>query len=221
MPPKKRPLSDSRSAPKKPPAPLTESSKPRRSTRAPAARTVAGTSRAKAVPGAEDSAPLHVLMVASEAHPFAKTGGLAEVTGALPLALARLGHRVTLVIPRYRGMPAKVNSHATLSFAGRGQVVGFARETLADRVTAILVDAPELFDREGLYGTADGDYADNAWRFAVFSRAALEFVRRSGERPSIIHAHDWQTGLLPAYQKMHFSPDPIVGGVPTIFTIHN
>jgi starch synthase len=83
------------------------------------------------------------------------------------------------------------------------------------------VDAPDLFDREGLYGTADGDYADNAWRFAVFSRAALEFARLSGQRPSIIHAHDWQTGLVPAYQKMHFSHDPIVGGVPSIFTIHN
>ena len=67
----------------------------------------------------------------------------------------------------------------------------------------------------------DGDYADNAWRFAVFSRAALEYARLSGERPSVIHAHDWQAGLVAAYQKMHLSADPIVGGVPAIFTIHN
>ena len=160
-------------------------------------------------------------MVTSEAHPFAKTGGLAEVTGALPLALARLGHRVTVIIPRYRGIEVGRGDEATFSLAGRSVGVGFARQPLAAGVEAVLVDAPDLFDREGLYGTADGDYADNAWRFAVFSRAALEFARLSGQRPSIIHAHDWQTGLVPAYQKMHFSHDPIVGGVPSIFTIHN
>jgi starch synthase len=160
-------------------------------------------------------------MVTSEAHPFAKTGGLAEVTGALPLALARLGHRVTVIIPRYRGIEVERVDEATFSLAGRSVGVGFARQPLAAGVEAVLVDAPDLFDREGLYGTADGDYADNAWRFAVFSRAALEFARLSGQRPSIIHAHEWQTGLVPAYQKMHFSHDPIVGGVPSIFTIHN
>ena len=73
----------------------------------------------------------------------------------------------------------------------------------------------------GLYGDANGDYRDNAWRFAVFSRAALEYARAKGGRPSIIHAHDWQAGLVPVYQKMLFSPDPIVGGVPVVFTIHN
>jgi starch synthase len=160
-------------------------------------------------------------MATSEAHPFAKTGGLAEVAGALPLALGRLGHRVTVIVPRYRGTAVDRIEPATFSLAGRSVSVGFARQPLAPNVEAVLVDAPELFDRDGLYGTASEDFPDNAWRFAAFSRAALEFIRRSGERPSIIHAHDWQTGLVPAYQKMHFSPDPIVGGVPAIFTIHN
>jgi starch synthase len=172
-------------------------------------------------PTAESAEPLHVVMVTSEAHPFAKTGGLAEVAGALPLALGRLGHRVTLIVPKYRGIPVEGIEPATFLLGGRSVSVGFARQPLAPRVEAVLVDVPELFDRVGLYGTADGDFPDNAWRFAVFSRAALEFVRRSGERPSILHAHDWQTGLVPAYQKMHFSPDPAVGGVPAIFTIHN
>jgi starch synthase len=160
-------------------------------------------------------------MVTPEAHPFAKTGGLAEVTGALPLALARLGHRVTMVLPRYRGIAVDRIEPTTFSLGGRSVSVGFARQPLAARVTAVLVDAPDLFDREGLYGTPTGDYSDNAWRFAVFGRAALEFARFAAERPSIIHAHDWQTGLVPAYQKMHFSDDPFVGGVPAIFTIHN
>lgn len=162
-----------------------------------------------------------MVIVTSEAHPFAKTGGLAEVTGALPLALARLGHRVTVILPRYRGLISERLAETTFSLGGRSVTVGFALQPLADRVNAVLVDAPDLFDREGLYGTAAGDYADNAWRFAVFSRAALEFARLSRERPSIIHAHDWQTGLVSAYQKMHFSHDPILGGVPAIFTIHN
>jgi starch synthase len=92
---------------------------------------------------------------------------------------------------------------------------------LSDGQRLVLVDAPELFDREGLYGTSSGDYGDNWYRFAVFSRAALEYQRHKGVRPSIIHAHDWQTGLVPVYQKMYYSDDPAVGGVPAVFTIHN
>ncbi len=70
--------------------------------------------------------------------------------------------------------------------------------------------------------SSDGhDFPDNAWRFAVFGRAALEYVRRRGERPAVIHAHDWQSGMVPVFQKMHFSNDPVIGGVPVIFTIHN
>lgn len=174
----------------------------------------------RAVP---DGEPLSILMVSSEAHPFAKTGGLAEVAGSLPDALARLGHRVTLIVPRYRGTDTGDASgeRATFAMGERNVTVTFFRRELKPGVTAILVDAPELFDRPGIYNEAGQDYPDNAWRFAVFCRAALEYARLRGERPSVIHAHDWQTGLVPVYQKMLFSPDPIVGGVPAVFTIHN
>jgi starch synthase len=170
-----------------------------------------------------ESGGLSILMVTSEAHPFAKTGGLAEVTGALPLALARLGHRVTLVVPRYREVDISGNNarRATLQFGDRRQDVAFVARPLAPGVTAILVDAPALYDRPGLYGQEGVDYEDNAWRFAVLSMAALEYARLTGERPSIIHAHDWQAGLVPVFQKMVMSDDPIVGGVPAVFTIHN
>ena len=166
---------------------------------------------------------LSILMVASEAHPFAKTGGLAEVAGALPMALARLGHRVTLVVPRYRGVDAGggASREVMLNFGVRTQAVSFITKPLGDGVTAVLVDAPKLFDRAGLYGEGGLDYEDNAWRFAVLSRAALEYARMAGERPSIIHAHDWQTGMVPVFQKMFMSADPYVGGVPVVFTIHN
>ena len=172
------------------------------------------------------SAPesLSILMVASEAHPYAKTGGLAEVAAALPAALGRLGHRVTLILPRYRGIDvAGGRSESTsIQLGSRVQRVAFRTTEEHAGVTAVFVDVPELFDRDGgLYNVNGVDYPDNAWRFAVFCRAALEYARLQGERPSVIHAHDWQTGLVPVYQKMYFSPDPVVGGVPVIFTIHN
>ncbi len=163
-------------------------------------------------------------MVASEAHPYAKTGGLAEVVAALSDALGRLGHRVTLVLPRYRGVDTPgFRAHSTrIELGGRVTSVVFRIGEERAGVTAVFVDVPELFDRPGgLYNVDGVDYPDNSWRFALFSRAALEYARLRGERPSIIHAHDWQTGLVPVYQKMHFSPDPVIGGVPAIFTIHN
>ena len=162
-------------------------------------------------------------MVTPEAHPFAKTGGLAEVAAALPAALVRLGHAVTLVLPRYRAATPDLSPVQTLDLpmGSRSIRIGFVEQPMPDGVRAVLVDAPELFDRPGLYGADGRDYPDNALRFAVLSRAALEYARLQGERLDIIHAHDWQTGLVPVYQKMHLSGDPVVGGVPTVFTIHN
>ena len=166
---------------------------------------------------------LKILMVVPEAHPFAKTGGLAEVAGALPAALVQLGHSVTLVLPRYRGVAPGASAARTieLPLGGRTFTAGLLEQQMPDGVRAILVDVPELFDRPGLYGVDGRDFPDNALRFAVLSRAALEFARLEGVRPDVIHAHDWQTGLVPVYQKMHFSGDPVVGGVPVVFTIHN
>src|SRR5687767_6316919 len=166
---------------------------------------------------------LRILMISSEAHPFAKTGGLAEVLGALPAALARLGHDVTVVLPRYRGVHAEQATRLehTVELGPHRIPMAFLEVGLAEGVTAVLVDVPPLFDRDGLYGSDGRDFADNALRFAVLSRAALEYARLKGERLSIVHAHDWQAALVPVYQKLHLSGDPIVGGVPTVFTIHN
>ena len=161
-------------------------------------------------------------MVSSEAHPFAKTGGLAEVVGALPSALRRLGHEVTIVVPRYRGVAAGGDTREFSVDLGTRRISGrFLTTTLPDGVRAVLVDVPELFDRPGLYGVDGADYPDNAIRFATLSRAALEYIRSGGQRPDVIHAHDWQAGLVPVYQKMRLANDPVVGGVPVVFTIHN
>ena len=228
MPPKKTP---------KPKAPATSEPKPEKKLAAPRARkapakpkapkataaTPARTPIPVVTPAAHALRGLSILMVAPEAHPFAKTGGLAEVVGALPLALARLGHRVTLVLPRYRGtdISGEAARPTTLNFGVRTQQVSLITQPIAEGVTAVLVDAPELFDRAGLYGESGLDYDDNAWRFAVLSLASLEYARLQGERPSVIHAHEWQTGLVPVFQKMLMSADPTVGGVPVVFTIHN
>jgi starch synthase len=181
----------------------------------PARRSVRATPDARA--------PLDVLMISPEAQPYAHTGGLAEVAAALPDALGRMGHRVTLVIPRYRGVDVS-GAHAetvTVQFGKRPVEVTFYTGVSRNGVTPVFVDADGLYDREGLYSSDGHDFPDNAWRFAVFSRAALEYVRRRGERPAVIHAHDWQSGMVPVFQKMQFSTDPVIGGVPVIFTIHN
>jgi len=280
---------------------------------------------------------LHVLLVTPEAQPFAHTGGLADVAGALPHALARLGHRVTLVLPRYRGVdvssatptaveipfgtnrypvtyytlespvvssepripgpepsvasressvaspevpvarPKSRTASSKSSAASGRESAGTAKPTVASAkasepkgspahgakkktsgrgkkppasaariatadpkvvsapvkalsssakrsagaVTVVFIDAPDLFDRDGMYGDANGEYHDNAFRFAVLSRGALEYARVTGERPSVVHAHDWQTGLVPVYLKTVLADDPVLGGVPSVFTIHN
>jgi starch synthase len=167
-------------------------------------------------------APLDILMITSEARPFAKTGGLADVAAALPPALARMGHRVTLVLPRYRGV-ATVGERqpADVPFGVNRYPVTFIEQPITERVTAVLIDAPDLYDRPGLYGDDSGDYTDNAFRFAVLSRGALEYARLRGRRPSIVHAHDWQAALAPVYLRTVLADDPLLGGVPSVLTIHN
>jgi len=145
------------------------------------------------------------------------------VCTALPLALARLGHRVTVVVPKYRGAPTDgaPGWAADIPFGRHAYPVRFIEQKMAEGVTAVLVDAPPLYDRAGLYGDSRGEYGDNAFRFAVLCRGALEYVRLKGTRPSVMHAHDWQGALAPVYARTVLRDDPIVGGVKTVLTIHN
>jgi starch synthase len=161
-------------------------------------------------------------MVSSEAAPLAKTGGLADVVGALPSALRAYGDQVAVVLPRY----------GFISLAGTKPVydplpvfLGPVRYDASIHLAegdfpAYLVDCPKLFAREDLYGDAHGDFADNHVRFAVLARAALA-VARFLFRTDILHCHDWQSGLAPAYLRTTFAYDPTFLGVKTLFTIHN
>ncbi|HEX7606734.1 MAG TPA: glycogen/starch synthase, partial [Usitatibacter sp.] len=163
-----------------------------------------------------------MLIIGPEALPFAKTGGLADVLGALPAALARLGWMVTLALPRYRGAGAgTLVERAPVTVGGSTVDAGLFEAPIADGARALLVDCPELYDRETLYGPAGADYPDNPRRFAVLVRAALEFAARRGHGPTIVHAHDWQAGLAPVYLKTLYATHPVLGGTPCVFTIHN
>ena len=163
-----------------------------------------------------------VLIVGSEAQPFAKTGGLADVLGALPPAIARLGWNVTLALPRYGGVAAgSVVETFPVTVGSFTRDAAFHEVSLGDGARAILVDCADLYDRDALYGPPSADYPDNALRFAFLARAALEFAGRQRAAPSVVHAHDWQAGLAPVYLKATYSTHPTLGGVPAVFTIHN
>jgi starch synthase len=164
-----------------------------------------------------------ILMVASEATPFAKTGGLADVIGALSATLAARGERVAVLMPRYRnisvrGMPLDYQDLRV--WLGPASYTSNVYRAVERNVTYYLVDCPRLYDREGLYGNAAGDYPDNHIRFAVLSRVALTLVRHV-VRPAVIHCHDWQAALVPIYLRTVFASDPTYMGIPVVLTIHN
>jgi starch synthase len=170
---------------------------------------------------------MRVLEVASEAVPFAKTGGLADVAGALPEALARLGCETTLVIPAHRealakGLPIEPADIAfDVPIGTRLLPARILRCRLPDaRAEIYLVANDHCFDRPTLYGGAH-DYADNAERFVFFSRAALELACRLGRPFDLVHCHDWQAGLVPAYQKLLYASHDAVARARTVMTVHN
>jgi starch synthase len=164
-------------------------------------------------------------MVASEVTPWAKTGGLADVVAALPDTLDRLGHRSTVVLPKYRGTQAP-----GASVVSRSVRLGVVTHHVAlhvlqvsERRRVVFVDAPGTFDREGYYGAGGEDYPDNARRFALLAGAALEFAEHdeAGWRVDVVHAHDWQTGLVPTLLRADAGRWPRLRGAGLVFTIHN
>jgi starch synthase len=160
-------------------------------------------------------------MVGSEVHPFAKTGGLADVLGALPRALAKLGHHVDVVMPRYRGVSAgtKIGS-VTVTLGGQVDVVDLS--AAIDRgVRYVFVSHAGYYEREYLYGAPSRDYPDNPERFAFLSQAALAWAVSTGMPYDIVHAHDWQTGLVPLLTQRTVSSWGGADRPATVFTIHN
>src|SRR5215472_5382610 len=167
---------------------------------------------------------MHIAFAASECVPFSKTGGLADVVGALPPALAYLGHNVTVYLPRYRSTklenPRKVISSITVPFDDRYRFCSLLDGGVRSGVQFYFIDYPPFFDREALYGTPAGDYPDNAERFALYCRAVLEASKVLGV-PDIFHCHDWQSALIPVLLRTSYQEDPVFRGTRTVFTIHN
>lgn len=169
---------------------------------------------------------MKVLFASSEAHPLVKTGGLADVSGSLPKALRQLGHDVRLVLPAYQSILARYPQHRLLSsfnVGGAGRLLNvnvLAVDVQEVGAEVLLLDIPELFLREGNpYLADDGrDWWDNGERFGVFSRAVAELAMDRaglGWRADVVHANDWQTGLVPAFLREEAHRPR------TVFTIHN
>jgi starch synthase len=171
---------------------------------------------------------VNILLATSEAVPFAKTGGLADVCGALPVELARLGHRPAIIMPAYRQTRY---CNQPIESLGIDFVVPIGSKTVGGHllrsslpgvdVPVYLVRQDDYFDREQLYSVDGKDYIDNCERFVFFSRAVLEAVRLLNLDIDVIHANDWQTGMIPAYLKIEYHNLPRYQNIASLFTVHN
>ncbi|MBN2148676.1 MAG: glycogen synthase GlgA [Anaerolineales bacterium] len=170
---------------------------------------------------------LKIAMIASECAPFAKTGGLADVTGALPRALMALGHEVIVIMPKYASIDGqRFGLQPALSPLGvwMGNKEEWCSVHVSHRegVPVYFIESNQYFDRWGLYHDADfHDYPDNPRRFGFLTRAGLQACRDLSYSPDIVHVHDWQTALAPAYLKIWHWDDPVLGSAASVLTIHN
>ncbi|MCR4412357.1 MAG: glycogen synthase GlgA [Thermoguttaceae bacterium] len=171
---------------------------------------------------------MNILVATSEAVPFAKTGGLADVCGALPIELARLGHQAALILPAYRqvrycGHPIERMGIDFIVPIGSKTVTGhLLRSRLPDSgVPVYLVQQDAYFDRDELYRQNGQDFQDNCERFVFFCRAVMEAIRLLGLDLDVLHCNDWQTGLIPAYLKIEYRNLPRYEKISSLLTIHN
>jgi len=176
---------------------------------------------------------MRIVIASSEAVPFSKTGGLGDVAAALPKALAKAGHDVWLVIPNYTQVQNRLPPGALppIESTGRSMEIllrskrvrgGILRSHVpGTRLTVLLIDQPEYFDRAGLYQEGGVDYRDNCERFVFFSRSVLEACRVLDLRPDVVHANDWQTGLVPALLSVEYGHKAGFERTASVFTIHN
>jgi starch synthase len=170
---------------------------------------------------------MKILMIASECVPFCKTGGLADVMGALPKELRKRRHDVRIILPKYKTIRSQefgikeTGESVRVPIHGRLEVADIRAAKTEKGIKVYFVNHEGYFGRTGLYRTSAGDYADNAERFGFFSRAALEACKAMEFRPDIIHCNDWQTGLVPVFLKTQYAADAFFQHTAAVFTIHN
>jgi starch synthase len=169
---------------------------------------------------------MKIAFVSSEAVPFIKTGGLADVSGALPKALANLGCEVKVYIPKYSDIDdtqfdlqyRRDIGEISIKVAGNTRIVKLYQSKLPEsNVIIVFIDCPYYFHRETVY-TIDEDEDE---RFILFSKGVIEAIRIEKWAPDIIHCNDWQTGLIPLYIKDNYKNDPLFSKTKTLFSIHN
>ena len=156
---------------------------------------------------------MKIAICASEVVPFAKTGGLADVAGALPQALLKEGQDVIIIMPKYGGIQdkfkvTKVSDNASYAILG-------------EKIKVYFIENDAYFNRESLYSVKTGDYPDNLDRFAYYSRKVLELLKEIKFKADILHVHDWQASLIPVYLRTVFSKDTFYKNMRTLLTIHN
>lgn len=166
---------------------------------------------------------MKILIATPEAVPYAKTGGLADVAGALIKEYRKMSKEAFIIMPLYKkikegDVPLK-NTGITIKIPiGHEYIKG---EVFSDQSSAYFIGCDEFFDRPELYGTSKGDYSDNASRFIFFSRGVIETCRALNFKPDIVHCNDWQTGLIPLYLKTIYGADKFFKNIATVLTIHN
>lgn len=170
---------------------------------------------------------LKVLIASPEVVPFAKTGGLADVAGALPKALEKFGLDVRVILPKYRIVDEnrfnlkQIASKIKVPISDRTEECSLYEGRTGVAVPVYFIKKDSYFDRDQLYGTPEGDYPDNAERFVFFSRAILEIIKQIDFKPDVIHCNDWQTALICVYLETLYRNDPFFSDIASIFTVHN
>lgn len=169
---------------------------------------------------------MKILMVVSECVPFVKVGGLADVAGALPRALKARGHDVRIIMPKYQAIDSQKFNLKSLPLRleipiGKNIEEATVKEGRLDGVPVYFIESARYFYRPGVYRSAEGDYGDNRERYVFFSRAALETAKAILFQPDIVHCHDWQTGIIPAYIKTAYRTDGFYFKTRSVYTIHN
>ncbi|MBN2057595.1 MAG: glycogen synthase [Candidatus Saganbacteria bacterium] len=170
--------------------------------------------------------PLRLAFITSEARPFAKSGGLADVSKSLPEALARLGHEVRLIMPHYRAgaafSPGQLHLPLKVTLGQRESEGHFSSKRMPESgLPVVQIEQNEFFHRPGMYGEQGRDYPDNGLRFTFFCKAALAYLKASGFAPDIVHANDWQSGLIVPLLQQARQNDPFFQGTSSVYTVHN
>jgi starch synthase len=170
---------------------------------------------------------MHILFASSEVAPFSKTGGLADVAQALPAALAKRGHRVTVMTPRYSHIDVSTwdlrrkRFRLNIPIKGKSLQGGLLERTTIEGVQLLFVDQPGMFERPGFYGQNGQDYPDNDERFAFFCHAVLDACRQMNMSPDVIHLNDWQTGPIAPLLQYMYRDNECLNTTGTLFTVHN